>query len=240
VQEACERSQESLELAEEIGGPVTLAQTWGMRAGLLLPQGELAQLGPWLEKTRAHCAERKIGYWHTVCSLWSAWLHGRVGDPERGLARLQEQLAAYFASGSRLGVPHFYILIADLCLASGDRPRALGALRAGQEQIEATGERLAESELHMFLARALMTGDTPDPSAATAAYERAAAVANGQAAKLLELRAVTYLTMHQRQIGDACTALARVESLCRWFGPESKTPDVVRARALVGDHATLR
>ena len=240
VQEASERSQESLELAEEIGGPVTLAQTWGMRAGLLLPQGELGRLGPWLEKTRAHCAERKIGYWHTVCSLWSAWLDGRVGDPERGVARLQEQLAAYFASGSRLGVPHFYILLADLCLASGDRSRALGALRAGQEQIEATGERLAESELHMSLARALMTGDTPDPSAATVAYERAAGVAKDQAAKLLELRALTYLTVHQRQIGEACTALARVESLRRWFGPESKAPDVVRARALVSSHATLR
>ena len=85
-----------------------------------------------------------------------------------------------------------------------------------------------------------MTGDTPDPSAATVAYERAAGVAKDQAAKLLELRALTYLTVHQRQIGEACTALARVESLCRWFGPESKAPDVVRARALVSSHATLR
>src|ERR1700724_4755918 len=106
-----------------------------MRGGLLLTRGELAQLGPWLEKARAHCAERNIGYWRTVCSLWSAWLAGRVGDLEQGIARLQEQLVAYIASGSRLAVPHFYILLADLRLAAGDRRRALGALDAGEQHI---------------------------------------------------------------------------------------------------------
>jgi class 3 adenylate cyclase/tetratricopeptide (TPR) repeat protein len=240
VQESNERSEESLELAEEVGGPVTLAQTWGMRAGLLLTRGELVRLGPWLEMVRTHCVERNIGYWRTVSSLWSAWLQGRAGDPKLGIARLQEQLVAYFASGGRLGVPHFYILLADLRAAAGDRQRALGALSAGEEHIEATGERMSESELHLFRGRVLMSGEQPDPSGATAAYERAADVAKAQDAKLLELRAATFLASHQRQIGEAGTALARVESLCRWFGPEAQTPDVVRARALVGDVATLR
>jgi class 3 adenylate cyclase/tetratricopeptide (TPR) repeat protein len=239
VQESSECSEQSLELAEEVGGPVTLAQTWGMRGGLLLTRGELAQLGPWLEKARAHCAERNIGYWRTVCSLWSAWLLGRVGDLEQGIARLQQELVAYIASGSRLAVPHFYILLADLRLAAGDRRRALGALEAGEQHIEATGERFSESELHMFRGRALMAGDAPDPAGATASYERAADVAQGQNAKLLELRAATYLAFHQGQVGDERTALARVESLCKWFGPDSHVPDVVRARALIGGGARL-
>jgi predicted ATPase len=210
-----------------------------MRAGLMLTRGELAPLGPWLERARAHSAERNIGYWQTVCSLWAAWLRGRCGELEAGVASLREELVAYVAAGSRLALPHFYILLADLLLASGDRRGALDALRSGEEHIEATGERFSECELNMFLARALMAGGEPDPAAATAAYERAVDVARLQDAALLELRAASQLAAHQRQIGDDPTALPRVESLCNWFGPESRLPDVVRARALIGDEATL-
>jgi predicted ATPase len=211
-----------------------------MRGGLLLTRGELAPLGPWLEKARAHCVQRDIGFWRMACSLWSAWLQGRTGNVELGIRRFQEELIEYFASGSRLAVPHFYILLADLRLAAGDRLRALGALRAGQEHIEATGERLSEAELQMFLGRTLMVGRDPDPAAAAAAYQQAADVARDQNAKLLELRAATHLAQLQRQIDDAHPALARVELLCKWFGADSQLQDVVRARALLGDRATLR
>src|SRR5439155_11748027 len=165
------------------------------------------------------------GYWRTVCSIWSAWMQGRAGEPELGTARLRDNLGAYLDTGGRLAVPHFQILLADLRLAAGDRPGALDALRAGQEQIEATGERVSEPELNWFLGRVLMAGDSPEPVAATAAYERAMLSAREQNAKLLELRAAALLALHQREIGEARTALARVESLCSWFGPESETPD---------------
>src|SRR2546427_5614346 len=61
---------------------------------------------------------------------------GRAGELELGTTRLQESLDAYLSSGARLNLPHFYVLLADLRLAAGDRPRALDALRAGEEHIE--------------------------------------------------------------------------------------------------------
>jgi class 3 adenylate cyclase/tetratricopeptide (TPR) repeat protein len=240
VQKALARSDWSLALADQVRSPVTFAQAWGMRCGLLLTQGRLAELIPWLEQTRIHSTERNIGYWRTVCSIWSAWMRGRAGEPELGTALLRENLDAYLESGGRLAVPHFQILLAQLRLAAGDRAGALEALRAGQEQLDATGERMSEPELNWFLGRVFMAGDSPEPVAATAAYERAMLSAREQNAKLLELRAATHLALHQREVGEARTALARVESLCSWFGPESETPDVARARALLGEEARLR
>ena len=233
AEESRDRSDLSLELAEEVGGPVTKAQAWGMRSILHLARGEPVELRHWTEKTRAHSADLNIGYWRTVSLLHGAWQQGRAGQPRTSIAVLEEQLEAYLASGSRLSLPHFYILLADLRLAAGDQPQALQALRAGRAHIIDTGERFSESELFRFMGRALMAGDHPDPEAATAAYEQAATAAYEQNARLLEMRAVTGLAVHQgRTIGEA-TALERVAELCDWFGPESQLPDIVRARRLL-------
>jgi class 3 adenylate cyclase/tetratricopeptide (TPR) repeat protein len=239
LQDAATTSESSLELADAIGGPVTLAQAWGMRSGLLMTMGELKELGPWLEKTRAHSAERNIGYWRTVCSLWSGWLQGRSGDLERGVELVKEQLEAYCDAGARLALPHLQVLLADLYLTAGDRRQALDALYRGQEHIDATDERFSEPELHWVLGGALMSGDAPDPDAATIAFERAVASARAQNAKLLELRAVTYLVMHRRVLGETATALASLQAVCDWFGSDCLAPDVVRARTLLATGATV-
>jgi hypothetical protein len=86
------------------------------------------------------------------------------------------------------------------------------------------------------MGRALMTGDSPEPEAATAAYEQAIAAAAEQNAKLLELRAVTGLAVHQGRTGGEATALERVAELCDWLGrmgSGAELPDIVRARRLL-------
>lgn len=238
AEESRNRSDLSLDLAEDVGGPVTKAQAWGMRSILHLARGEPVELRHWTEKTRAHSADLSIGYWHTVALLHDGWQQGRGGQLRSSIAVLEEQLEAYLASGSRLSLPHFYILLADLRLAAGDQPQALEALRAGRAHIIDTGERFSESELFRFMGRALMTGDSPDPEAATAAYEQAISAAAEQNAKLLELRAVTGLAVHQGRTGEEATALERVAALCDWFGPASELPDIVRARRLLSVQST--
>jgi class 3 adenylate cyclase/predicted ATPase len=240
AKEARERSDLSLERAERVGGPVTRAQAWGMRSLLHLGRNEPAELGHWVEKSLAHSVDHDLGYWRTVSSLLSGWLEGRAGELELGTTRVEESLDAYLGSGSRLGLPHFHILLADLRLAAGDQRRALDVLRAGEEYIEETGERFSESELFRFKGRVLMAGDSPDPHGATAAYEWAVGAAREQNAKLLELRAATRLVAHQRRIGETCTTVDQVAALCDWFDPTLELPDVARARTLVASESMAR
>jgi tetratricopeptide (TPR) repeat protein len=238
--ESLERSDLSLERAERVGGPVTRAQAWGMRSILHLSRAEPGAVGEWAYKTQAHSVDHDLGYWRTVSSLLSGWLQGRAGELQLGTARVEECLDAYRASGSRLGLPHFHILLADLRRAAGDRSGALDLLRTAEECIEETGERFSESELFRFKGRVLMAGDSPDPHAATAAFERAVRAAREQNAKLLELAAANRLAEHQRKIGETCTALDRVAALCDSFGPSSELVDVVRGRALVASESMAR
>jgi class 3 adenylate cyclase/tetratricopeptide (TPR) repeat protein len=232
-EESMRRSDTSLQLVKEIGGPVTRALAWGMRSILHLSRSEPSELRYWVEKTTALCTEYNIGYWHTVSSVLAAWLQGRSGKLDASISRLEESVDDYLRSGSRLSLPHFCIYLADLRLAEGDHARALDALRMGEEHIDATGERFAESELFRFKGRLLMAGDRPDTEAATKAYERAVTVAREQNARLLELRAAVRLALHQRELGIEATALERVSALCDWFPTSPELPDAVRARALL-------
>ena len=228
-----DRSDLSLELAERVGGPVTRAQAWGMRSILHLTRGESVELSYWVDKTLAVSIDSNIAYWRAVSSTLSAWQHGRSRDLDVGIARLQESQESYLQSGASLSLPHFCIYLADLRLAAGDRAQALDALRVGEDHIDATGEGFAESEMFRFKGRVLMAGSSPDPDAATVAYERAVSSARAQNARLLELRACTRLAVHQARIGAPRTALTQVAELCDWFTLASELPDVARARMLL-------
>lgn len=230
---ARDRSDMSLKLAERVGGPVTRAQAWGMRAILHLTRAESVDLGYWIDRTLRVSVDSNVGYWRAVSSSLSAWQQGRSGDLAGAITRLEECLAEYLKSGASLSLPHFCIYLADLRLAAGDQPGALNAIRIGETHVEATGEGFAESELYRFKGRVLMAGDPPDPARATAAYEWAVTSARRQNAKLLELRASTRLAVHQARTGQPRTALDDVASLCAWFTPGSEVPDVVRARMLL-------
>jgi class 3 adenylate cyclase/tetratricopeptide (TPR) repeat protein len=232
-------SDASLELAGAVGGPLTRAQCWGMRAIYHLTRAEPVEMRHWVEKTRAHSADVNIAYWRILSEMLGAWQWGRGGDLRPAIAALEEGLDAYLASGSRLALPHFYILLADLRRAAGRAALALDALKAGHEHVAATGEGFSESELYRFTGRTLMAGDAPDPAAATVAFERAIAAAHAREARLLELRAATQLAVHQGRIGDTVTALERVATLCEWFGPTSEVADVVRARKLLAVEPTV-
>ena len=190
IRQALARSDESLVLAERLGGSVTRAAAWGMRAGLLMSQGRMPEFGEWLQRSRIHAVERNIGYWTTVCSLWSAWAEARAGHVSVGTARLRERIDEYISSGGRLGLPHFQMLMADVRIAGGDGDAALEALEIGRAHMEAAGERYYEPDLHWFTARARMSKRAPDLEAAASSYETAAKTAARQHAKLLELRAL--------------------------------------------------
>jgi predicted ATPase len=233
TEESRARSDLSLEVAEQVGGPMTRAQAWGMRSLMHLSRGEPVELLHWTDKTRAHSIDRNIGYWRILSSLIRGWLQGRSGDIDTGIGQVRESLDAYLDSGSRLGLPLFSMLLSDLWLAAGDQQRALDALCLGEDHIEATGERFSESELFQLKGKLLMSSGSPDAQGASAAYERAMNTARRQHARLLELRAATRLAAHQRRMGEPCTALEVVESVYGWFGTTSELPDLARARALI-------
>jgi len=232
VDEAFRRSDESLALAERVGGPVTRAQAWGMRALLHLGHQDPA-LAEWAARTRAHSADRNIPYWRNLSELLVGWLRGRTGELDIGIARVEAGLGRYIESGSRLGLPLFRTLLADLLQIRGDHQRALAELAQAEAFIEETGERWSLAALLLAMGRTLMAGERPDAARAEEAFVRALGAARSQQAKLLELRAVTHLTLHQLAMGQPCTEIDALTELCDWFPSASTLPDLSTGRDLL-------
>ena len=90
----------------------------------------------------------------------------------------------------------------------------------------ATGERYSEAELYRFKGRLLLAAG--DADGATAAFERAVAVAREQRAVMLELRAATTLAQHDG------TGLDRLAELCARFPAELGLDDLDTARGALG------
>ena len=233
TREALQRSEESLALAEQIGGSLSRAAAWSMHTGLLMSQGRMREFGEWLQRALIHATERNIGYWATVCSVWAAWAEARAGRLSAGTARLRERIDEYESTGGRLGLPHFQMLMADVRIAVGDGDAALESLELGRRHVEETGERYYEPDLEWFTARAHMSKRAPDPDLATSAYERAADAARRQDARLLELRALTGLVLHESKLGSASEGLERLAAVCDWFDDDVPLPELDRARSLL-------
>ena len=226
-------SDESVALAERVGGPVTRAQAFFMRTVLHFARAEPVEFSQWVQRTRVYSVEGNIGYWRTVSAVFDGWRIGRSGDVPGGLQQLESAMEEYVAAGSRLSLPHFAVLLADLRLIAGDRSGALDAISDGEEYLERSSERFSESELYAFKGRALMAGPTPDAAAATGAYERAVAAATAQGAPLLQLRAMTQLLAHQHRLGVSPSAGDALTAVCARFDEGSGFPDVTRARSLL-------
>ena len=235
AQEADERSRESVELAELVGGQVTLSLVYGMRCGILLVQGKGPDFLQWLEKLRAQSLERDTGYgyWRTVCLIWTAWVAGLGGDAQRQATVLRQHLDRYVEDGARVGIPHFLALLSEVQVAAGQSTEALESLTAAQQHIDLAGERYYEPELQWLMGRLLETNGNGTEAAAAQAYERSIRAAASQNAKLIELRAATGLAIHKSRNGEDPVELTRVRTLCEWFGADSWLPDVRRARKLL-------
>ena len=99
--------------------------------------------------------------------------------------------------------------------------------------VAATEERCWEAELHRLQGALMLLRPSPDVDHAEACFQQALAVAGGQQAKALELRAALSLSrlwQQQGKRGEARQLLAEVYS---WFTEGFDTFDLQEAKALL-------
>ncbi|HYH34055.1 MAG TPA: BTAD domain-containing putative transcriptional regulator [Nocardioides sp.] len=117
------------------------------------------------------------------------WVEAVEGDPEAAIPPLRRQLTQIGAGGVQHLLAWGYGLLAEAHLRHDQPVEALGLLDDALAQVERTGERLYESELHRLRALSLLASDPPRRDEARRALQRAVSIAREQGSTLLERRA---------------------------------------------------
>jgi predicted ATPase len=119
------------------------------------------------------------------------WAIAALGDVEAGTALILERAALAQAFGAVYMRPVFLGTHADACLTGGRFDDALASANEGLREVDATGERWYESELHRLRGEANAALGHADE--AREDFQRAFTIANAQGALGLRNRAETSL-----------------------------------------------
>jgi predicted ATPase len=222
---------EAATLADQIAHPFSreAAIQWAGMLHLHRGEAELA-LGRF-EAAEALASEERVSF-----ILEPGFLRGGIlmaqGEVDDAIAGLGEALAPG-RSGPKLLRPHALSWFAQALMQQGNCKTALAALREGLAQIEATGERMWEAELHRITGRVLFADN--EPANSQAAFEQALQVARQQQAKSLELRAAMDLARLWGEQGRRSEGHALLAPICAWFTEGFDTADLRQATALLDE-----
>jgi predicted ATPase len=158
-----------------------------------------------------------------------AWLDATAGDPEAP-NRLRFGVNAQREQGARVGLTFYLALLSDACCHVGRIEDGLEAVAEGLAEVEETGERPWEAELHRI--RGKLIGEN-EAAEAEKSLKRALAIASGQRARSLELRAAIDLAELLDGTDRQPEVLALVANLYLGFIDGHGTPDHQHAKKLI-------
>jgi tetratricopeptide (TPR) repeat protein len=186
------------------------------------------------EKTIAFCTEHNIGWYLTYGIIAQGYVLTRRGDLDAGIEKMRDGIAQFHATGSGVILPQFRTLLAEALIARGDLDDAAVLL----DQATAQYERWREGPYRAETIR--VRGDWHRRAGAAAAaseacYREAIGFAQGQKAKLWELRAATSLAKLWQSQGKTETARDLLFPVYNWFTEGFDTADLKDAKALLDE-----
>jgi predicted ATPase len=230
--QAAQIAGEGIILAEGLGHvPSVLHSLWfAVAVGHL--RRDLATARDYSERLLTLGHEHGLRQYQAVGGIFHGWALTQSGSGEEGLVELRSCIGRYGAtSWTMLGL--FRAILAEAELLSGNFEQAEEAL-AGTEEI---GNRWWWAEFLRLRGDLHRSGPVRDRAAAEQSYREAIAVARGQQAKALELRAATGLARLWRDDGRPDEARDLLAPVYGWFTEGLDTPDLVEAKALLASLA---
>jgi len=224
------RATELLNTAESIDHPFT--QTIALAYAAMLAQfcGDRQDVCRLADAAIAHASEHDFPYYRA----WAVGLRGwtLASDPGgvRGIDEIRDAIAMLQSTaGTRL--PYYRALLAEACAATGRVDEGLTVLVPAFEEVEKTGERWWEPELHRI--RGELLRQSMDRCEAEECFRTAMDVASRRGARALRLRAAVGLTRMLRGSADEKHAHALLAEARNSFTEGFSTPDMRTAHALL-------
>lgn len=163
----------------------------------------------------------------TMLAAWARSAKGEVAGSVTEIRRCTENNLFMVAGVTR---PYFLAMLAEVQVDAGDFGAALDTIKAAVDEIEQHQMRFWESELYRMRGSVLERLPSTDVVRVERCYRKAQEVANGQGARLLELRAGVSLARFLTAHGRAAEGRDVLAPLVAEFSSEPAVSDVLEAR----------
>jgi predicted ATPase len=124
---------------------------------------------------------------------------------------------------------------AQACADNGVCEEGFALVAEGLERAKQDNERSCEADLYRVKGELLMMRDPCDEVAAEKCFRDAIDIAQGQSARLFELRATTSLARLLQKHGKIEEARSLLSEIYNWFTEGFETVDLRRAKALLDE-----
>jgi predicted ATPase/class 3 adenylate cyclase len=232
-EQAWQRLDETLRLAQELAHPFSLAYALSHAAIIHLLRREARATYRRAEAVIALSRDQGFPFWLAWGKMLRGWAGACLGQCEEGTAELSEGLAAYQATGARVLRPTFLGLLAETRRLGGRAAEGLRVLAEARAVMDTTGEHWWASELHCLRGELLLLGAGGPRADAEACFHQALTVAHHQQVKALELRAAMSLARLWQQQGKRAEAHELLAPIYGWFTEGFDTADLQAAKALL-------
>jgi predicted ATPase len=151
------------------------------------------------DKTIELSIEHGFPMFQLLAMMVRGWCLAALGQPEVGIAQLQQGVALWRSSGAEVGVPFMLTLLADAYGKAGKPEEGLKQLVEAALSMQIRNERVYETELHRTRGELLIS--ILDFAGAEDSFREAIEVAQRQCAKLFELRSAMSMARLWRDQG---------------------------------------
>jgi predicted ATPase len=231
--QALRQMQEALAVARQLEHPLTLTHTLSWAAMFHKHRREVAAAQTCTEAAMALARQHGFTAWEATNQFLHAWLQVVHGQAQEGIAGMHQAIAAWEALGATLARPRKLLWLAEVYGSIGQADTGLRLLEEALCEVEHTGERVWDAELHRLRGDLLL--DIVQPADAETCWQRVLAVARGQHAKVWELRAAMSLARLWQRQRRRVEARSLLTSTYHWFTEGFDTPDLQEARALLDE-----
>jgi class 3 adenylate cyclase/predicted ATPase len=229
------RGHEALTLAQELDHPYSLV--WALSHFALINQlcREPQAVQERAESASTLAREQGFPVYLAHGTILGGWARVQQGQVEEGLARMQQALADYGATGTEATRSWFIPMLAEAYGKAGQAEEGLTVLDEALATAHKTGVRYYEAELYRLKGELLLALSAENHTEVETCLRQALDVACGQESKSLELRAAMSLSRLWQQQGKCAEACKLLSEVYGWFTEGFDTKDLKEAKVLLED-----
>jgi predicted ATPase len=227
------RAEDALAWARSLNHPASLAHAYDYALMLYQYRREADTVLAGSERFIAFAGDNKLPHYRARGTLLRGWAMAALGDPETGIALMDNGLDAQRDTGIEDDFPMFLDMLAEACLMTRQLERCQATLEEALMLAERSGMRAWWAELIRRKGELLLAQGDANQAQAEQCFLEALDLAQGQDARSLALRACLSLARLRRHQGEREAAREPLSTILAGFTEGWRSADLMEARTLL-------